>query len=83
MTTLGGGWTSLNQSYAASLSTSQLRNYLYTAKGRWYMSPKTQLGWSYTSGQVQLGVYSYFTGSTTSSFACQSSGEGMDYGKGP
>jgi hypothetical protein len=86
MTIDGGGFTQALQPYLDSLSSSTSRQYLYAANGAWYESPSTSAVWSWSSGQVGTGDYSFATSGTkaTGSFTCDAPGnaETNSYGIG-
>ena len=67
---------------AASLKAGVDREYLYSANGRWYRSPKTQLVWVWNSGQQLTGDYAWWNGSQNGSLTCNGSGEKPTFGIG-
>jgi hypothetical protein len=71
MTVDGGGWTQMRQAYLDGLSV-EIREYLYTYNGAWYISPPTGYIWSWTSYQLVEGTYYYSTGAPDAegSFSC-------------
>ncbi len=83
MTIEGGGWTQATDAYVSRLSGGVDRRYLYSRGSAFYLSPVTQLVWTWNSYQALNGTYEYATSGTTatSSFGC-SSGEGGHFGVG-
>ncbi len=83
MTIEGGGWTQATDAYVSRLSGGVDRRYLYSRGSAFYLSPVTQLVWTWNSYQALNGTYEYATSGTTatSSFGC-SSGEGSHFGVG-
>ncbi|MFT4626386.1 MAG: hypothetical protein ACI8PZ_005063 [Myxococcota bacterium] len=83
MSTDGGGWTQLRETYRAGLAGGVERQYLYTEGGAWYLSPVTTTAWSWGGYAALNGSYSYSYGGDDAdgSFACTSR-EGGHFGVG-
>jgi hypothetical protein len=82
MSVNGGGWTPLVPPVASALDTVTSKVYLYVYGAAWYEAPASTLAWSWSSGQQLTGTYSYFTGTTGSSFVCTGSSEVPAFGVG-
>jgi hypothetical protein len=83
MTIEGGGWTQSIQDYLDHLTTADDRRYLYTEGGAFYLSPATDMVWSWSRYQALNGTYAYAGSGTvsTGSFACTHA-EAGDWGVG-
>jgi len=90
MAVVGGGWTQVTQTLAASLSSGPGRQYLYLFGDKYYVSPCTADVWSWTTGQELIGSYSWFDGTSSGATSCNGSveeqpawGIGCSEGPGP
>ena len=73
----GGGWTQLVEGELASLSDGVTRRYLYTYEDGFYLSPTTELVWSWSAYTPLEGTWTYgVVGGPSDTFDCTDGEDG-------